>query len=172
MQRRIADRRLHVAGRPRPHVWRARSIVGNIVKDPSAYSFYLWLFTVLLVARVVGQFMVALSRPRWLPPMEQWQSGLLPYPVLLVGQLIVLTLMVWISADFSERAGFWVEPKPRLGLAALAWSYLYFGAMIARYVVRMARRPDERWFGGTIPIIFHSIVAAFQWTFGSYHALI
>lgn len=140
------------------------------MKNPTAYSFYLWLFTVLLFARVVGQLVVVLSAPRWLPPMEQWQSGLLPYPVLLVGQALVLTLMVWISVDFARGAGFWVEPRPRLGRAALVWSYLYFAAMVARYVIRMVRRPDQRWLGGTIPIIFHSVVAAFQWTFGIYHA--
>ena len=133
-------------------------------------SLCLWLFTVLLFGRVLGQLVVARFGPRWLPPFEQWQSGLLPYPVLLVGQALVLTLMIWISADFFRGAGFWVQPRPRLGLAALVWSYLYFAAMIARYVVRMTRRPDQRWLGGTIPIIFHSVVAAFQWTFGTYHA--
>jgi len=41
--------------------------------------------------------------------------------------------------------------------------------MAARYVVRMKRRPDQRWLGGTIPIVFHTVVAAFQWTFAIYH---
>jgi hypothetical protein len=140
------------------------------VSDSTIYAPYLWLFTVLLFGRVVGQLVVAWAAPRWLPPFEQWQSGLLPYPILVIGQAVVLTLMVWISIDFSRGAGFWVEPHSRLGRAALWWSYLYFGAMIVRYVVRMARRPDQRWVGGTIPIIFHMIVAAFQWTFGTYHA--
>jgi len=139
------------------------------MKDPAALCYYLWLFTILLVGRVAGQLIVALWKPRWLPPMEQWQSGLLPYPVLVAGQVVVLTLMVWISADFCRASGFWVEPMPRLGRVAVWWSYLYFGAMVVRYVVRMARRPDQRWLGGTIPIIFHSLVAAFQWTFGMYH---
>lgn len=137
--------------------------------DPTAYSLFFWLCTVLLVARVLGQLVVAMAAPRWLPPMEQWQSGLLPYPVLVAGQAIVLVLMTWISVDFTRGAGFWVVPRPRLGLAALWWSYVYFGAMVVRYVIRMARRPDQRWLGGTIPIIFHSIVAAFQWAFGTYH---
>jgi len=128
------------------------------------------LFTALLFGRVLGQLVVARYAPRWLPPFAQWQSGLVPYPVLLVCQTVVLTLMVWISVDFSRGAGFWITPRPRLGLAALVWSYLYFAAMMARYVIRMVRRPDQRWLGGTIPIIFHSIVAAFQWTFGRYHA--
>jgi uncharacterized protein len=96
----------------------------------------------------------------------------LPYPVLLACQAVVLALMVSISIDFSRGAGFWIESHPRLGAAALWWSYLYLGAMLARYVIRMARRPDQRWFGGTIPIIFHSVVAAFQWTFGTYHTML
>ena len=133
-------------------------------------SVCLWLFTVLVFGRVVGQVVVARFAPRWLPPFDQWQSGLLAYPALLTGQAVVLTLMVWISVDFSRGAGFWVEPRPRLGLAAIIWSYVYFAAMITRYVIRMARRPEQRWLGGTIPIIFHAIVAAFQWTFGTYHA--
>jgi hypothetical protein len=137
--------------------------------DPTALSYALWLFTGLLIGRVLGQVVVVLRAPRWLPPMEQWQSGLLPYPVLLAGQAVVLTLMIWISIDFSRRAGFWVAPHPRLGLAAVWWSYVYAGAMVVRYVMRMARRPDQRWLGGTIPIVFHTVVAAFQWTFGMYH---
>ena len=139
------------------------------MKDPTIHSVFLAVFTVLLVARVAGQLMVATAAPKWLPPMEQWQSGLLPYPVLVAGQSVVLTLMIWITIDFAQGAGFWLAPHPVLGLAALWWSYLYFGAMVVRYIRRMARRPDQRWFGGTIPIIFHSFVAAFQWTFATYH---
>lgn len=136
--------------------------------DPRAYGVFLWLFTLLLLGRVLGQLLVATRAPAWLPPMDQWQSGLLPYPALLVSQTIVLALMTWIAVDFSRGAGFWVEPRPLLGPAALWWSYLYVAAMIIRYVIWMARRPDERWLGGTIPIVFHCVVAAFQWTFGTF----
>lgn len=139
--------------------------------SPTVLGPVLWILTVLLIGRVAGQLVVARWAPRWLPPFEQWQSGLLPYPVLVFGQAIVLTLMIWISLDFSRGAGFWVEPHPALGRAALWWSYLYFGAMVVRYIVRMTRRPDQRWLGGTIPIIFHSLVALFQWLFGSYHVV-
>jgi uncharacterized protein len=139
--------------------------------DPTSYAPFLWIFTILLLGRVVGQLIVAIWSPRWLPPMAQWQSGLVSYPVLVASQILVLTLMVSISVDFSHGNGFWVRPQPVLGRAALWWSYLYFGAMVVRYVVRMVRRPDQRWTGGTIPIIFHSVVAAFQWTFGTFHQL-
>jgi hypothetical protein len=137
--------------------------------DAQHLAPWLWVFTVLLVARVVGQLIVVAAAPRWLPPMSQWQSGLLPYPALLIGQIVVLGLMFSISIDFTRGSGYWVEPHPQLGHAAVVWSVFYAGAMLVRYVVRMTRRPDQRWFGGTIPIIFHTLVAAFQWTFGWFH---
>jgi len=134
------------------------------------YSFYLALFTILLFLRVAGQIIVVLRAPRWLPPMEQWQSGLLPYPVLLFGQAIVLTLMVWICVDFMRGAGFFVQPRrPDMGHAVVWFSYVYLGGMVVRYIIWMWRRPDQRWLGGTIPIIFHSVVAAFLYSFGRYH---
>lgn len=139
------------------------------MKDPADYSFFLWLFTILLFLRVIGQVLVVRFAPRWLPPMEQWQSGLLPYPLLLTGQIVVLVWMVSICMDFSGAAGFFVEPHPKGGRFSLWFSYGYFSWMAVRYVNRMVRRPDQRWFGGTIPIVFHSVVAAFLWTWGRYH---
>lgn len=134
-----------------------------------SYAPALWLLTVLLLGRVIGQLLVYFRAPKFLPPMEQWQSGLVPYWFLVLAQCIVLWLMVSISIDFSRGSGFWVEPHPSLGVIVLWWSYLYFGAMVVRYVVRMIRRPDQRWLGGTIPIVFHSLVAVFQWIFAAYH---
>jgi len=81
----------------------------------------------------------------------------------------VLFLMFSIASDFARGAGFWVQPLPRLGRIVLVWSYLYAAAMVARYIIRMSRRPDQRWLGGTIPIIFHTVLAVFQWTFARYH---
>ena len=140
-----------------------------VLNDPSRYAVFLILFTVLLFLRVIGQLVVVVAAPRWLPPMDQWQSGLLPYPVLLVSQMVVLTFMVLIARDFVRGSGFFVEPHPRGGWFSLWFSASYLAGMILRYIRRMKRRPDQRWLGGTIPIIFHSVVAAFLWTWGIYH---
>jgi hypothetical protein len=129
------------------------------VVDPSPYVPVLWLCTVLITARVLGQLIVYFRAPRWLPPMERWQSGLVSYPFLVFSQLLVLILMYWISADFTRGEGFWVEPHPAIGMAAFVWSCLYFVAMVVRFFV--ARRL-------LIPIIFHAIVAVFQFAFGLY----
>ena len=140
------------------------------MNDPHSLSLVLWLCSVLMFLRVAGQLVVCLRAPSWLPPMSAWQSGLVPYAFLLSTQAVVLFLMFWIASDFWSGSGVWVHPWPRLGRIVLVWSYLYAGAMVARYAIRMARKPDQRWLGGTIPIIFHCVLAAFQWTFAQYHA--
>ena len=43
----------------------------------------LWLLLGAFAARVIGQLVVAVAAPRWLPPMESWFSGVLAYPILL-----------------------------------------------------------------------------------------
>ena len=136
---------------------------------PNDYAPWLWLFSLLLLLRVLGQLVVVLRAPRWLPPMDQWQSGLLPYAVLLLAQVLVLSAMFWICADFSRGQGMFVQPYPGRGKYVAWFSYVYFGGMVLRYAIWMWRRPDQRWFGGTIPIIFHCVVAAFLLTFGTYH---
>ena len=134
-----------------------------------ACAAVLWTCTVLLAGRVAGQLIVARWAPRWLPPMEQWQSGLVRYPVLVGWQAVVLALMSWASADVMRGAGFWSAPPAGMPHTSVVLGAIYFAGMMVRYVVRMRRRPDQRWLGGTIPIIFHSIVALFLWTFGACH---
>jgi hypothetical protein len=136
---------------------------------PESLVIVLWACSVAMFLRVAGQLVVYLRAPSWLPPMAQWQSGLVPYWFLLASQGVVLLLMFWIATDFARAAGVWVQPLPRLGRVVLVWSYLYATAMAVRYVVRMIRRPDQRWLGGTIPIVFHTVLAFFQWTFARYH---
>ncbi len=129
---------------------------------------YLWLFLCLFFLRVVGQIVVLVRAPRWLPPMEQW--NLTPYRILLPTQIAFLVLMGWIAADLTREAGFFSRPRSGLGLPLLWFSFAYAGVMAVRYFVRMGRRPPERWSGGAIPIVFHFVLAAFVWTLGTYHA--
>ncbi len=137
--------------------------------DPASYARWLWLFTALFFLRVVGQIVVVLFHPRWLPSMPQWYSGLMPYRYLLPAQILILALMTAINLDFSAGPGLFVEPRPALGRWLVGFSFIYWGGMALRYVLRMTRHPDQRWLGGTIPIVFHCILAAYLFTFGKYH---
>jgi len=119
------------------------------------------LLTLLFFLRVLGQALVAFPGVTWLPPMEQWFSGLLPYPILLVIQIIMLASMVKISADICRGQGFFSIARPRWSRVLIDFSAIYTSAMIARYVLTMIFKPEMRWFGSTIPIFFHFVLAGF-----------
>jgi hypothetical protein len=135
--------------------------------DPRVAAPHLVLFTVLFFLRVAGQVFVRTSRPGWLPPTEEW--NLSPYALLLPTQIAILALMVWINSDFMGRGTFWTRPRPALGAVVLWFSFAYAAVMFVRYLVRMTRRPSERWFGGAIPIVFHWVLAAYLFVFGTFH---
>ena len=119
----------------------------------------------LFLGRVLGQLIVSRRQVRFLPPMEQWQSGLLPYPVLLLSQGVILGTQAAIIGQARRGEGVLVEPRPRAGAALRFLSIVYFGSMIARYVVSMRRHPDRRWLGKTIPIWFHCVLAIFLFVY-------
>lgn len=100
--------------------------------------------------------------------MEQWYSGLIPYRYLLPIQILIILLMGKMSHDLTREEGFFATLGAGMGRGIMVFSYVYFGSMILRYVIRMKRRPDQRWFGGAIPIIFHCILACFLYILGRY----
>jgi hypothetical protein len=136
---------------------------------PRGYAAALWVLLSLFVLRVAGQALVAFLDVKFLPPMEAWYSGLLPYRWLLPSQLLIIALYGKICVDFSRGRGFSVIPRRRLGQGVLVVAGLYLGVMIVRYAVRMSLYPQERWTGGSIPTFFHWVLAAFLLLFGLYH---
>jgi hypothetical protein len=136
--------------------------------DSRFAGWFLWCFSALFLVRVVGQLVVRARQPSWLPPMEQW--NLTPYRLLLPSQLIILGIMAWVDWSFSAEQGAPVTPHPTFGFAVLAFAAVYAGSMVVRYAVRMRRQPEQRWFGGTIPIVFHWVLASWLLVFGSFNA--
>ena len=133
---------------------------------PPRYTLVLCTCTALFVLRVLGQAVVAVWNVGFLPPFEQWYSGLLPYPLLLPAQIAIAALMLKIVVDFARGEGYFVSLRPRTGRILVGLGVLYALAMVARYVVTMAAYPERRWFAGTIPIWFHLVLAAFVLTLG------
>lgn len=120
----------------------------------------LWLCIALFLLRVVGQIEAMLVAPTWLPPMADWYSGMLPYPVLLPAQILLLMIMVaLVGAQAHGRvcasaSGLW---QCRVRMLAL----IYFAAMVVRLLVQLARGAQDAIAAGGIPIAFHWILALF-----------
>jgi len=118
----------------------------------------------LFIARVIGQIVVVLRAPRWLPPMKDWYSGLMPYRYLLPAQIAIIALMLVMIGTVGRG----VHPDVRLAAALIAFATLYALAMIVRFVLLRRRHPDYRWYeGGMIPILFHWVLAAFLFTYAA-----
>jgi uncharacterized protein len=129
--------------------------------DMRSTSRLMTLLTGLFGCRVLGQVLVATDRAAVLPSMEQWQSGLLPYPVLLTCQIVILTVQGTIDVQAFRGRGRLVAPRPRLGRVLGVVSCIYGAGMAVRYVLTMRRHPEWRWFGHTIPIWFHCVLATY-----------
>lgn len=132
-------------------------------------AFLLWVLLALFLCRVVGQLVVVLYAPSFLPPMQEWYSGLIPYRYLFPSQILIIVLFAKIALDIARGTGFWAQTKPTLGRWLRNLGIVYFLSMVVRYVLRMSWYPEERWFGGTIPIIFHWVLATYIIVLGCYH---
>src|SRR5229473_429589 len=133
------------------------------------YAIWMWLLLGLFVLRVVGQMLVAFLEVSFLPPMAEWYSGLLSYPILLPVQWIIVALFTVICIDLSRGRGVFARPNRRAGIVLTWISLIYFTSMVARYVIIMRVHPERRWLHDTIPIWFHMILASYLFIFSRYH---
>lgn len=130
-------------------------------KRPGA-TVLLWLLSGLFLLRVLGQVVVLLFEPGWLPPMSEWYSGLLPYPLLLPVQAVILALMLWINVGVTRGHGWFARRHPRCGRFLLWCALLYATGMLVRYIVSGQLHPERRfWPPGSLPIAFHFVLATY-----------
>jgi hypothetical protein len=136
----------------------------RFIWDTGAVSVSVVLMSVLLalfIARVTGQVLVVLAQPRWLPPMKDWYSGLMPYRYLLPAQIAIIALMIVMIRQVAGGAS-----NHNLAIGVLVFAGVYAPAMVVRFVILRTRHPDYRWFeGGMIPIMFHWVLAAFLFAY-------
>lgn len=133
-----------------------------------AYAVVLGILAFAFFLRVLGQVLVAFFQVGFLPPMAEWYSGLLPYPVLLPIQILILIVQAKVSLDIGRDSGFFAARRQRAGKFLCWFSYVYFAAMVLRYVITMSLYPERRWLTGTIPIFFHWVLAAYLFVLGRY----
>ena len=135
----------------------------------SRTAWALWLLSALFCMRVFGQIIVELWHVSFLPPSEEWFSGLLPYRQLLICQFLIIGLMAKINLDFTRQSGWSYRPRRFVGQSLLAFGSIYLVAMAIRYAIRMSLYPHERWTGGSIPVFFHWGLAAYLLVLGIHH---
>jgi hypothetical protein len=101
--------------------------------------------------------------------MDQWQSGLMPYPVLVVSQVVLLAGLGAVCVQFSRGRGYFTRPHRWLATPLWIVGWIYLVSMIVRYGIWMTIRPDQRWTGDLIPVVFHMVLASFLLCLAQYH---
>jgi hypothetical protein len=123
----------------------------------------LWTCVVLFLLRVLGQLEALLVQPDWLPPMEDWYSGYVPYSILLPAQIVLLMVMAMLAAAETRHSA--SQPKPWRRWARVL-AIVYFLAMLTRLIIQYARGVPDIISAGGIPIAFHWVLALFLYTLG------
>lgn len=119
-----------------------------------------WLLalTALFMGRVAAQPLAALTGWAFLPPFDAWQSGALPYPVLLASQVLLLVVMVRTArAIGAGRLG----PSRRVGWALAIFTTLYGGVMAARLVLGLTIARGHWWLDAPLPTVFHLVLTTY-----------
>jgi hypothetical protein len=135
--------------------------------DPARrYAPWFWTLTTLFALRVAAQPAALVVDAPLLPGFERWHSGAIPYPALVVTQLLILVWMLRTASHFHQGR---VVPRRRLGLAMLVFGDLYFTSMLLRLVLGATVLSERRWFASPLPTFFHLVLATYVALYGWYH---
>ena len=121
----------------------------------------MWTCIALFALRVIGQFEVFTLAPEWLPAMEAWYSGLLPYYLLLPAQIVLLMIMSVVAWNRRVRTGRFAAARPRAAATLRMLALVYFAFMAARLALNVSDNGGEFWRSGAIPVAFHWVLALF-----------
>lgn len=124
-------------------------------------ALLLWSCIALFAARVIGQFEALVAAPAWLPDMDAWYSGLLPYPLLLPVQIALLMLMSVVAWNRRVRTGRFALARPQLARVLRGLAVAYFVAMALRLGLNVFENGAGFWREGAIPVAFHWVLALF-----------
>jgi uncharacterized protein len=128
--------------------------------EPVTRATLLWILLFLFSLRVLGQLLVVAGVAPFLPPLDDWQSGLLPYPVLLASQILILGVLATVCVQFSRGQGCFVRRHGLLATPLWVAGWIYAIGMVVRYVLL---RRDE------IPVVFHIVLASFLLVVAAHH---
>ena len=114
--------------------------------------------TALFVLRVCAQLLQALYPLGWIPEFEAWQSGVLPYPVLLASQFGIIGLMSIVLHRVRNGT---IRARPWKYRVCLVFGGAYFAVMAFRLLAGLTFLADQAWFSKSLPAFFHLVLASF-----------
>jgi len=130
------------------------------------YGLALWILAGLFALRVAAQPLALFVDSPVLPRFESWHGGVLPYPLLLATQLLILAWLLLTARRVSRAA---LKPSRKSGRLLLAIASVYGVTMLTRLLLGATLLSDERWFASPVPTTFHLVLASYLFVCGHYH---
>jgi len=129
--------------------------------------YFPWLaaLTGLFVFRVLAQLIQSLYPLPWLPPFEVWHGAVLPYPLLVACQIVIIAALAVITWRVGRDA---VVPSPWKFRLCFALGIPYFLFMAFRLAAGLTFLADHPWFAKSLPAFFHVVLASFLLLLGHY----
>jgi len=127
---------------------------------------WLWILAALFALRVAAQPLALVVEAPVVPRFESWHSGVLPYPLLLGTQIVILAWLVTTAARVSRGA---VQPRRMFGRLVLGVAAVYGMTMLMRLVLGATALSEVRWFASPVPTVFHLVLAGYLFVYGRVH---
>lgn len=135
-------------------------------KNQKKFEMVLGILLGLFVFRVGAQLLQSAHPVHFLPPFDSWQSGTLPYPVLLLFQFSIIVFCSQVVLKFRTAV---VEPNARKGILYLTIGAIYLAVMLFRLLAGYSFASEHYWLAARLPTYFHLVLASFLLTLGFYH---
>ena len=136
----------------------APSMPTERVGSSTVHAALLGLLAVLFVGRVVAQLIQYFQPVDFLPRFEEWQSGALPYAVLVALQVAIIAGQVRVVRAVSGgRCILRQDWLPRVS----AFAAIYLAVMGFRLIAGLTFATGGGWLDARLPTIFHLVLAGF-----------
>ena len=131
-----------------------------------AYGRWLWTLTVLFALRVIAQPLALVVDSPLLPRFESWHSAVLPYPLLVGAQILILAWLLVTAWRVSHGT---IQPGRKSGTVLLGIAGVYGVTMLTRLALGATVLRGERWFASPVPTAFHLVLAGYLFAYGHMH---
>jgi hypothetical protein len=109
------------------------------------------------VVRVGIQLWQLVSPTDALPPFEAWQSGTIPYWMLLVSQVVIVVVSLWLIAGLLRGI---TKPNLTAGRVITWIGIVYFTFAVGRFVAGFTVAKDVPFLDDHLPGFFHIVLAS------------
>lgn len=125
-------------------------------KRPLGLRIAFGLLLLAFTGRVAAQVMQFVAPVEWLPEYAHWHSSLLPYPVLLFFQVLIIAGSVWFLIKLGNGR---FIPRRRRGRTLLILGSVYLTGAVLRLVLGQTIYKGNFFFDSPIPASFHIVLA-------------